>query len=107
MTIEWWELTNASDDSIWYEEENLVIWDRKEKGEFSRSENEGEDLWAQKEVSHLTRLGRHFKPFELEGEHPGREIEKGKGITMLEEEEEDRVPKQVKKTQANITIWVY
>ena len=37
VTIEWWDPTNASDDSMWYEEENPVsdnnIWGGKEKQE--------------------------------------------------------------------------
>ena len=34
---------------IWYKEEKRVIWNEKEAREPE------EDLWAQKEVSHLTR----------------------------------------------------
>ena len=46
------------DHSIWHEEEKPVIRNGKENGELSRNDKEGrepkEDLWAQKEVSHLT-----------------------------------------------------
>ena len=63
-------------------------------------------MWDQEEVSHLTRSRRYFKPFELERDHPRREIDKENGVIVLEEEEEDCVLKYLKKTQANITVWI-
>lgn len=65
-----------------------------------------EDVGEEDEVTHLTRSGRHFKATFLEGDHPGREgeIERG-GPSREEEDDEDHVLKQLKKTQANISIW--
>ena len=107
VTIKWWDPTNASGDSIWYEEETPINRSRKENGETSKSEKEGreldEELWAREEV--LMRPGRHFKPFELEVEHLGTEIDKGKGVIIPKEEEEDHVLKRQKKMQATITVW--
>ena len=61
------------------------------------------DLWADFEVDHLTRGGRHFKPSYLENENPVEALEKGQRPEIYDEE--DEVLKQLKKTQANITIW--
>ena len=116
MTIEWWDPTTASNDSIWYEEENTVgtnnIWNGKEEGESLEGDNKEngkveDDLWAQEEVTHLTRLGRHFEPFEIKGDHLRRETDKGKDVIVSEEEKEDGILKQLKKTHASITIYVY
>lgn len=61
---------------------------------------------------HLTRAGRHFKLPHLEGDHPGRDVNQEIDIEELRhwvgelgrEDEEDRVLKQLKKTQANISL---
>ena len=50
-------------------------------------------------------LRHRFKPQELEGEYLGRETDKGKRKMFDEVEEEDRVLKQLKNTQANISMW--
>lgn len=88
------------EDDLWYESDKEIEMGK----EGSKATPEIDNLWAKEEVSHLTRSGRHFKPHELEEDYPGRELDKGKGKTN-EEEEEDRVLKQMKKTQANITVW--
>ena len=41
----------------------------------------------------------------MEEDHPGRELDKGKRKAFGEDEEENRVLKQLKKTQANISVW--
>ncbi|KAK9274791.1 hypothetical protein L1049_022043 [Liquidambar formosana] len=68
-----------------------------------------EDIWAEmkKDSMHLTRSGRHYKPNYLEGDHPGRELnqEVREKIEQQNEEEEDRILKQLKKTQESISIW--
>ena len=100
VAIEWWNLMNIADDSIWYEEEREIpteddLWKQPEKGESSEiheHKKASDDLWAV-EIGHLTRSGRHFKPHELENDHPGRETEKGKAPVLTEEEEEDKVLK--------------
>lgn len=66
-----------------------------------------------KDSMHLTHSGRHFKPGFLEGDHPGQEINQEADIEKIrermgyiaEEGEEDQVLKQLKKIQANISIW--
>ena len=75
---------------------------KSSRGDKKENEEVGDDLWTHEEVNHLTRSGRHFKSFELERDYPVREINKGKGVIVSKEEEEDRVLKQLKKTQANI-----
>ena len=56
-------------------------------------------------MQHLTRAGRHFKPLHLEEDHLGREVDKGKGKAIDVPQKEDEVLMQLKKTQANISIW--
>ena len=91
MTLEWWDLPNPSDDSIWYEEE-------RQTGEYDlcykddEEEEEEYDLWVREEVDYRTRSGHPFKPQEQEGDHLGQEFDKGKGKTFDDDEEEDRVP---------------
>ena len=57
----------------------------------------------------ITRSGKHYKPFFLEKDHPGRNMEEGSKSVELkgkdEKEEEDRVLIQLKKTQAHVTVW--
>ncbi|XP_028077313.1 uncharacterized protein LOC114279294 [Camellia sinensis] len=60
------------------------------------------------EIDHLTRSGRYFKPPHLDqGEPSGKdkEVKKEKDKGKEKEEEEDLVLKQLKKIQANISIW--
>ncbi|XP_077247970.1 uncharacterized protein LOC143887704 [Tasmannia lanceolata] len=60
------------------------------------------------ELQHVTRGGRVFKPPELSAENPteiakaARNQRQNKPVT---EEEDDNLLKQLKKTQANISIW--
>ena len=55
------------------------------------------------------RSGKHYKPFFLEKYHPGRDIGEGSKPTEPKEkeenEEEDRVLTQLKKTQAHVSVW--
>lgn len=66
------------------------------------------NTWYSKDEGHWTRAGRHFKPANLEVDHPGRileeEREKDKGKEK-EEDEDDIVLRQLKKIQANVSIW--
>ncbi|MBE2321366.1 hypothetical protein DVA67_035965, partial [Solirubrobacter sp. CPCC 204708] len=63
------------------------------------------DIWAsdEEDVNHVTRGGRHFKPTYLESDNPLGELERPQRTEVQEEEEE--ILKQLKRTQANITIW--
>ena len=104
IALEWWDPTNPTDDSICYEEEKMVktikgddLWYIDDNNE----EREEENLHAQEEIDHLTRSGCHYKPQELEKDHLGLEIDKGKGKEFDKDEEEDQVLKLLKKTQAN------
>ncbi|XP_077251923.1 uncharacterized protein LOC143891172 [Tasmannia lanceolata] len=60
------------------------------------------------ELQHVTRGGRVFKPPELSAENPA-EIARAAGNPRLNrpvtEEEDDNLLKQLRKTQANISIW--
>ncbi|XP_077252356.1 uncharacterized protein LOC143891701 [Tasmannia lanceolata] len=60
------------------------------------------------ELQHVTRGGRVFKPPELSAENPA-EIARAAGNQRLNksvaEEEDDNLLKQLRKTQANISIW--
>ncbi|MBT1582425.1 hypothetical protein KK473_27930, partial [Klebsiella pneumoniae] len=55
------------------------------------------------EVNHVTTGGHHFKSTYLESDNPLGELERPQHIEVQEEEEE--ILKQLKHTQANITIW--
>ena len=46
------------------------------------------------DIQHLTMVSIHFKPPQLEGDHPRREIDNRKGKAIVEvPHEEDEVPK--------------
>ncbi|XP_077210044.1 uncharacterized protein LOC143845548 [Tasmannia lanceolata] len=60
------------------------------------------------EVRHVTRGGRIFKPAELRAENPAevvRAAEAQKQSKLSCEEEDESLLRQLKKTQANISIW--
>ena len=51
-------------------------------------------IWEDDDIQHLTRIRRHFKPPQLEGDNPRREIDSGKGKSIAEVEiEEDDILK--------------
>ena len=65
-------------------------------------------------VANITRSGKHYKPSFLEKDYPGRDLGEGSKPTELrgkedtkekEEEEEDKVLMQLKKTQAHVSVW--
>ena len=51
--------------------------------------SEENDLWAQEEIDNLTRSMHHYKPRELEEDHPGCELDKRKRKEFNEDKEED------------------
>ena len=55
-------------------------------------------------VANITRSGKHYKPSFLEKDHPGRDIGEGSKLTEPKGTEEDRVPTQLKKTQAHVSV---
>lgn len=67
-----------------------------------------DNTWFSEEVGHLIRGGRHFKQAFLEGDRPGRTLEEEMKRNIerdKEEDEDDVVLKQLKKIQANVSIW--
>ena len=65
-------------------------------------------MFIEDNVANITRSGKHYKPFFLEKDHPGRNMGEGSKPTepkaKEEKEEEDRVLTQLKKTQAHVSI---
>ncbi|XP_077242530.1 uncharacterized protein LOC143883049 [Tasmannia lanceolata] len=60
------------------------------------------------EVRHVTRGGRIFKPAELRAENPAEVVRAAEGQKQSKpscEEEDENLLRQLKKTQANISIW--
>ena len=55
-------------------------------------------------VENITRSGKHYKPSFLEKDHLGRDIGEGSKLTEPKGKEEDRVPTQLKKTQAHVSV---
>ena len=59
-------------------------------------------------VANITRSGKHYKPSFLENDHPGKDLREGSKPMEprgKEEEEEDRVLIQLKKTQDHMSVW--
>ena len=61
------------------------------------------------EVANISRSGKHYKPSFLENDHPGRDLgEESKPMEPRgkeDKEEKDSVLKQLKKSQAHMSIW--
>ena len=84
-------------EEVQMEDIDMIEWD-----DLMGDTNEIDDIWASdEEVDHMTRGGRHFKPPHLESDNPLGELDKRFDV----QEEEDEVLRQLKKTNANITIW--
>ena len=77
---------------------DMIEWD-----DLMNDSEEVHDIWASDdELDHITRGGRHFKPPHLESENPLEDLEGQRRPSL--QEEEDEVLRQLKKTNANITI---
>ena len=94
---------------IWDEEdealkEAIAVWGILPKGVTELKKRVLED-----NVANIIRSGKHYKPSFLEKDHPGRDLGEGSKTSELkgkeDKEEEDRVLMQLKKTQANVSIW--
>jgi len=84
-------------EEVQMEDIDMIEWD-----DLMGDTNEIDDIWASdEEIDHMTRGGRHFKPPHLESDNPLGELDKRFDV----QEEEDEVLRQLKKTNANITIW--
>ena len=81
--------TNATPDTTWFTQADAIC----------------DDTWHSIEIDHLTRAGRHFKPPHLARDHPGPSQEQEVLAELPEEEKEDPILKQLKKLQANVSIW--
>ncbi|XP_077215777.1 uncharacterized protein LOC143850404 [Tasmannia lanceolata] len=59
------------------------------------------------ELRHVTRGGRVFKPAELRVENPAEVVRAAENLKQKQtvDEEEENLLKQLKKTQANVSIW--
>ena len=92
---------------IWDEEdevlkEAIAIWGILPKGVMELKKRVLEE-----NVANITRSGKHYKLSFLEKDHPGRDLREGYKPTEprgKEEEEEDRVLMQLKKTQAHVSL---
>ena len=80
---------NAAPDDTWFTREDAIC----------------DDTWHSTEINHLTRAGRHFKPPHLVRDQPDPSQEPPLPVELPEEEKEDLVLKQLKKLQANVSIW--
>ena len=105
VTLEWWDPRNLSDDFVWQAEERPTDKDNLWYKDNSK-QMMVDDQWAQEKVVHLMRSGCHFKPQELEGDHPGCEVDKGKGKMFDEDEEEDQVLRQLKKPSQHSNVGI-
>ncbi|KAF5933059.1 hypothetical protein HYC85_029230 [Camellia sinensis] len=87
-------------DGMWWEDDDLCLahTDEDWKG------NQPDDTWYIGEVDHITRSGRYFKPPHLDQPETSRkdnEAEKQKEKQL----EDEAVLRQLKKIQADISIW--
>ena len=85
---------------MWWEDDDLCLAHTDEDW----GSNQPDDTWYLDEVDHMTRSGRYFKPPHLDqpetsGKDKEAERQKEKQI------EEEAVLKQLKKIQADISIW--
>ena len=84
--------------------EEIAIWGILPKGVMELKKRVLKD-----NVANITRSGKHYKPFFLEKDHPGRDLGEGSKPTKpkgrKDKEEEDRVLIQLKKTQAHMSMW--
>ena len=80
---------NATPDDVWFAQEDAIC----------------DDTWNSAEIDHLTRAGRHFKPPHLVRDQPDPSQEPPVPAELPEEEGDDPVLKQLKKLQANVSIW--
>ena len=80
---------NATPDTTWFTQEDAIC----------------DDTWHSTEIEHPTRVGRYFKPPLLARDQPGPSQEPQVLAKLPEEEREDLVLKQLKKMQANVSIW--
>ena len=82
----------------------VVVWGILPKGITKIKKRVIEDNMA-----NIMRSGKHYKPFFLEKYQSGRDIGEGSKPTEPKEkeenEEEDRVLTQLKKTQAHVSVW--
>ncbi|KAF5932602.1 hypothetical protein HYC85_028773 [Camellia sinensis] len=87
-------------DGMWWEDDDLCLAHTDEDW----GSNQPDDTWYIGEVDHMTRSGRYFKPPHLdqpEGSGKDKEMEKQKEKQL----EEEGVLKQLKKIQADVSIW--
>ena len=60
ITLEWQDLANPTNASIWYKEERIAKPIKEDDLWYRDDINEENDLWAQEEIDHFTWLGRHY-----------------------------------------------
>ena len=85
---------------MWWEDDDLCLAHADEDW----ASGHPDDTWYLDEVDHMTRRGRYFKPphiDQLEASGKDREAEKQKEKQI----EEEAVLRQLKKIQADISIW--
>ena len=94
---------------IWDEEDEVlkevvVVWEILPKGVTELKKKVLED-----NVANISRSGKHYKPFFLEKDHPGRNLREGSKPTKPkakeDKEEENKVLMQLKKTQSHMSVW--
>ena len=87
-------------NGMWWEDDDLCLAHTDEDW----GGNQPDDTWYIDEVAHMTRSGRYFKPQHLdqpEASGKDKEAEKQREKQI----EEEVVLKQLKKIQADISIW--
>ncbi|KAF5932938.1 hypothetical protein HYC85_029109 [Camellia sinensis] len=82
----------------WWDDNDLQLTHTDDKW----VNNMPDETWYANEIDYLTRSGRYFKPPYLDQGEPSS---KDKEVEKEKEVEEDLVLKQLKKIQANISIW--
>ena len=87
-------------DGMWWEDDDLCLAHTDEDW----GSDQPDDTWYIGEVDHMTRSGRYFKPPHLdqpEASGKDRDAEKQKDKQL----EDEAVLRQLKKIQADISIW--
>lgn len=87
-------------EGVWWDDDDLHLAHIDEDWGECLPDN----TWYAEEIDHMTRSGRYFKPPHLdqvEASGKDREVEKQKEKQL----EEEAVLKQLKKIQADISIW--
>ncbi|XP_077248864.1 uncharacterized protein LOC143888358 [Tasmannia lanceolata] len=103
-------LTGSSECSCSYVLKSEEEEEMKEKIPYVLRLEEGDLLLPEDqcdELRHVTRGGRVFKPAKLRAENPAEVVRAAENLKQDQtvDEEEENLLKQLKKTQANVSIW--